>query len=76
MDSSAKLLSKNLKKLGIIKIWEENIMRHSYASYRQPVIKDIASLATELGDTPDVVKNHYRKPFPEEEGIRYFSIGL
>ncbi len=54
--------------------WAQDIMRHSYASYRQAIIKNIHQLVEEMGNTPAVARAHYLNPPPEAEANRYWAI--
>ena len=42
--------------------WGADVMRHSYCSYRNAVIKNIPQLCLEAGNTPDIAKSHYLNP--------------
>ena len=42
--------------------WGADIMRHSFCSFRQAVIKNIAQLCHEAGNTPAVAAAHYLNP--------------
>lgn len=45
--------------------WGQDIMRHSFCTYRQAVLKDIGRLCYEAGNTPEIAKNHYLDPSDE-----------
>ncbi len=47
------------KELGIE--WPHNALRHSYASYRLAVCKNAAEVAHEMGNSPQMVYQHYRE---------------
>ena len=48
-------------KLNAVK-WGADVMRHSYCSYRNAVIKNIPQLCLEAGNTPDIAQAHYLNP--------------
>ncbi len=54
--------------------WAQDIMRHSYASYRQASIKNINQLVEEMGNTPHVARAHYLNPPPEATAKEFWSI--
>ncbi len=55
--------------------WSSDIMRHSFCTYRQAVLKDIGKLCFEAGNTPDVAKAHYLNPrVSEAEVKKYWAI--
>jgi integrase len=51
-----------------------NANRHSYGSYRLAVIKDVAQVALELGNSPKRVRENYNNPRSEAEGLAYFAL--
>ena len=52
--------------------WSPDIMRHSFCSYRQAVIKNIAQLCYEAGNTPDIASAHYLNPRASEAEVKKF----
>lgn len=54
--------------------WAQDIMRHSYASYRQAIIKNINQLVEEMGNTPHVARAHYLNPPPEATAKEFWAI--
>lgn len=52
--------------------WSADIMRHSFCSYRQAVIKNIAQLCHEAGNTPDIASAHYLNPRASEAEVKKF----
>lgn len=54
--------------------WKHNALRHSYASYRLAVVKNVAQVSLEMGNTPKMVFKHYRELVAEEDGIAWFAI--
>jgi integrase len=51
-----KMTKAQLKKL---KPWPENALRHSFISYKLAKTRDLAEVATEAGNSPNMVKKHY-----------------
>lgn len=49
-------------------------LRHSYISYRVPILKDLPAVALEAGNSEEVIQEHYNKVSTEKEAKRYFSI--
>jgi integrase len=54
--------------------WKMDILRHSYGTYRLPIIKSADALALEMGNSPDVIFRHYRRPVSEATALAYFAI--
>jgi len=61
------------KAAGIEK-WKTDVLRHSYGTYRLPILKSADALALEMGNSPDVIFRHYRRPMSEATALAYFSI--
>lgn len=59
---------------GRILNWPHNALRHSYGSYRMAIIKDMARLAYEMGDSPAVIKRHYHNPRAVSEAEAWFTL--
>jgi len=54
--------------------WKMDILRHSYGTYRLPILKSADALALEMGNSPDVIFRHYRRPVSEVSALAYFAI--
>ena len=54
--------------------WGQDIMRHSYASYRQAMIQNINQLCEEMGNTPHIARAHYLDPPDAEEAAKFWAI--
>jgi hypothetical protein len=61
-----------LKVAGVEKI--DNGARHSYITYRCAEGRNVAVVADECGDSPKVIKNHYRKIVSTKVAAKYFAI--
>jgi integrase len=61
-------------KLAGINEWKTDILRHSYGSYRLPILKSADALALEIGNSPDVIFRHYRRPMNEASASAYFDL--
>jgi integrase len=48
--------------------------RHSFISYRTAEIRDVARVADECGNSPNVIKRHYREIVTGEAAKKFFSI--
>ena len=51
-----------------------NTLRKSFISYRLAVVKNIAQVAEEAGNSSGIIRKHYHRPIPEAEGKRWFGI--
>lgn len=54
--------------------WKQDVLRHSYGTHRLPILKSAEALALEMGNSPDIIFRHYRRPMAEQIGLDYFSI--
>jgi hypothetical protein len=54
--------------------WKMDILRHSYGTYRLPILKSAEALALEMGNSPDVIFRHYRRPMSEATASTYFDV--
>jgi integrase len=60
------------KTLGID--WPNNALRHSFASYRLAAIESADKVALEMGNSPRVVFNNYRKLVTKAQASAWFKI--
>lgn len=51
-----------------------NTLRKSFISYRLALVKNIAQVAEEAGNSPAKIKSNYRRPIPESEAKAWFDI--
>lgn len=68
------LLSQDARTRGVIDVWPEDVLRHSFCSYRLAQTKNIGQVAEEAGNSPQIIRKHYRRPIPQKQGDEYFSI--
>jgi integrase len=54
--------------------WKRNALRHSFGSYRMEMTKNEGQVALEMGNSPQVVKNHYFEIVDERAAKDYWSI--
>jgi len=69
--------SKELARLGKLIFggpWPKDILRHSYGSYRNAIIRNMPQLAEEMGTSIAMLHRHYHNPQPEQTGLQWFSI--
>lgn len=60
------------KRLGVE--WKRNFLRHSFISYRAAVVKNLAEVAMQAGNSVGVIQRDYLKVVTEERGTEWFSI--
>src|SRR4029450_6407680 len=60
------------KALGIE--WPNNVLRHSYATYRLAQCQDAARVALEMGNSPQVLFRNYRELADEQDAAAWFGI--
>lgn len=54
--------------------WITNGLRHSFGSYRCAILKDIAQVAFEMGNSPAMVNRHYNEAQELSAALDWFSI--
>lgn len=54
--------------------WKRNALRHSYGSYRLPIVKSAAELALEMGNSPRMIFQHYRELVTPADAAAYWQI--
>lgn len=54
--------------------WQQDVLRHSFGTYRLPIVKSAETLALEMGNSPDVIFRHYRRPMGKVEAAVYWKI--
>lgn len=54
--------------------WKPDALRHSFASYRLALEKDMAALALEMGNSPAMIFRHYLDVKHTDEATQYFSL--
>lgn len=54
--------------------WKHNGLRHSFISYRLAIVKDVAEVSIEAGNSPNMIHQHYRELVTEEEAKSWFSV--
>jgi len=76
MTHSREMVSAIAREKGIISEWVQDVLRHSFCSYRLAQTSDIGLVAEEAGNSPNIIKNHYKKPMLKSRGVEWFNIGL
>jgi integrase len=54
--------------------WPKNVLRHSAISYRLAELQDVAQVALEAGNSPQIIFKHYRQVVTPAQAERWFSI--
>lgn len=54
--------------------WRKNALRHSFISYRVAQVKDVAQVALEAGNSPQVIFSNYREIVTPADAKRWFAI--
>ena len=71
---AASMVSRDLRDKGVIKKWENDVMRHSFCSYLLAKEQNIGLVAEQAGNSPEMIKRHYRQPLTKEDGVAWFNI--
>ena len=54
--------------------WTKNALRHSFISYRVAETQDVAKVALEAGNSPQIIFQHYRELVQPKEAKAWFGI--
>jgi len=54
--------------------WPQNVLRHSYATYRLSVLRSAAEVALEMGNSPAKLFSNYRELDRENHATAWFAI--
>jgi hypothetical protein len=54
--------------------WPNNVLRHSFISYRIADVKSADQVALEAGNSPSIIFKHYRELTTEEQAEKWFGI--
>jgi len=54
--------------------WPNNVLRHSFISYRVALTGDVPRTALESGNSPDIIFRNYREVVDEEAAKKWFGI--
>lgn len=54
--------------------WRKNALRHSFISYRVAEVQNVAQVALEAGNSPQIIFANYRSLVKPAEATRYFAI--
>ena len=54
--------------------WKKNALRHSFISYRVAETQDVAKVALEAGNSPQIIFQHYRELVQPKEAKSWFGI--
>ena len=52
----------------------KNCLRKSFISYRKALVKNVAQVADEAGNSPGIIRKHYCRVIPESEAKRWFDL--
>ena len=73
LKEAAKKDGKDAEKVKKVK-WKKNALRHSFISYRVAEIQDVAKVALEAGNSPQIIFQHYRELVQPKEAKAWFGI--
>lgn len=54
--------------------WPQDILRHSYGSFRNALLRNLPQVAEEMGTSEAMLRRHYHNPRTKEEGEAYFEL--
>jgi integrase len=56
--------------------WKHNGLRHSFISYRVALTQNVAQVALEAGNSPQMIFKHYRELVRPAAAVAWFCVGL
>jgi integrase len=62
------------ERAGLLEKWPINALRHSFGSYHLAHFKDVNALALEMGNSPDMIFQHYRELTTPKDAERFWAI--
>ena len=71
-DLAHRQISELVRKVGIE--WANNVLRHSFISYRIATVKSAEQVALEAGNSPAIIFKHYRELATEAQADEWFGI--
>ena len=71
---SREFLSVLARRRGVCDRWPNDVLRHSFCSYRIAVTRSLAQVAEEAGNSPDILKSNYRRPLMHEDGLAWWDL--
>ena len=54
--------------------WKHNALRHSFISYRVAAVQNVAQVALEAGNSPQMIFRHYRELVRPADAVKWFAI--
>ncbi|MCW1885490.1 hypothetical protein OKA04_12190 [Luteolibacter flavescens] len=54
--------------------WPQDALRHSYASYRNGVLRNLITVAEEMGTSEEMLHGHYHNPRTRQQGEAWFDL--
>ncbi len=76
-DTKAMFFKIRLQVAGKAKVtWKQNVLRHSFISYRLAELQNINQVALEAGNSPKMIHQHYQELATPEQAQNWFSITL
>lgn len=71
---SREFLSVLARKHGVCEVWPNDVLRHSFCSYRIAFTRSLAQVAEEAGNSPEILKSNYRRPLRHEDGLAWWDL--
>lgn len=71
---SREFLSLLARRHGVLEVWPTDVLRHSFCSYRIALVQSFEQVAVEAGNSPSILKSHYRRPLRAEDGADWWGV--
>ena len=60
----------------VFDIWENDVLRHTYASFSYALNKDVRTLSSDMGNSERVLFSHYIRPVSSTDAVSFFGLTL
>ena len=64
------------ERAGLYHRWSKDVLRHTYASHHYAAHRDVKRLTASMGNSEDVLFQHYIRPVARAEASRFFALEL
>lgn len=72
--NAREFVSARLRELGVIEEWPQDVLRHSFITYRLQVAQNTARVAEEAGNSEREIQQSYKRPIPPGTGARWWRV--
>lgn len=71
--NAREFVSAHVRKNGTVPGWPQDVLRHSFITYRLQVLRNVDAVAEEAGNSPKEIRQSYKRPVPPGTAERWFA---